>query len=42
MKTYACCEHCEHDPGDIDPYDHLQPCDEGCNNPMPGVPRDIA
>jgi hypothetical protein len=41
MIIYDCCDHCDHDPG----YEHLDPCEaceEGCNNPMPGVPRDIA
>jgi hypothetical protein len=38
MTVYDCCDHCDHDPG----YEHLDSCEEGCNDPMPGVPRDIA
>ena len=28
LDTYACCVHCDHDPG----TPHLAPCEQGCND----------
>lgn len=35
VYLYDCCEHCEHNPDEVYPDEHENPCAEGCNDVGP-------